>query len=60
VRVCEKHRERAVETWKVLKTDEEIDLCPQCLESVRTVLREKLPELEPIRTGRVGRPPKIA
>jgi hypothetical protein len=62
MRICEKHRERATEVLRSLKTGEEFDLCPQCETDLREILHEKpdadaKPDAEPKRVNRPGRPP---
>ena len=62
MRVCEKHFKRAVETLKSLNTHEEFDLCEECRDELREILRGRPEEPKPpipdeSGTKRVGRPP---
>lgn len=41
MRVCEKHRERATETLKSLKTGTEYDLCLKCEAELAEILQEQ-------------------
>lgn len=50
MRVCELHREKAIETLKSLKDGTEYDLCPQCAEIIKEIMRGK-PENE-VKRGR--------
>ncbi len=38
MRICLKHREKASETLKSMKTGEEFDLCPQCEAELREIV----------------------
>lgn len=38
MRICLKHREKASETLKSMKTGEEFDLCPQCEVELREIV----------------------
>jgi hypothetical protein len=63
LRVCELHRERAVDTLTSRKDGTEYDLCVKCVEKISNVLygtgEQRLMEanVEPDRK-RPGRPPK--
>jgi hypothetical protein len=54
MRVCEKHRERAIETLRSLATGTEYDLCAVCLKELSDILNEKLNENQHIE-GKRGR-----
>ena len=59
MRVCAAHRVQAVETYKSLRDDSEIDLCPECLEALNLILSGAFflkTDEEPKR--RPGRPPR--
>ena len=61
MKVCDKHPAvKAVDTLVYVRDDEHVDVCAQCLEDVRQVLREDPvapPSIEPPPKRR-GRPPK--
>jgi hypothetical protein len=70
MRVCEKHRERATEVLKSLIFGTEYDLCPKCLDMMRSILngeselspdgvekiKEAIKEVENGRKRTAGRP----
>lgn len=51
MRVCELHRERAVETLVSLQDRVEYDLCPKCQELLHAILTGKESEDGPGRRG---------
>jgi hypothetical protein len=59
MRVCELHRERAVDTLTSKRDGSEYDLCPQCVELLRSILDGEVEE-KPQRVVKRRRTRKIA
>jgi hypothetical protein len=38
MRVCAAHKVQAVETFKSIRDDSEVDLCPECLEAFNLIV----------------------
>lgn len=59
MRVCQAHKVQAVETYRSVRDDSEVDLCPECLEAFNLIISGAFFD-KPVEEGKrkPGRPVK--